>query len=73
MIPLCLQGIQGINIVESHSVILILTKIAGIGRVGTVKMWESWDTMGELGHGHGHAQLSHIGRVGPCNDDLFYP
>ena len=45
------------------------------------QMWESWDTMGELGHGHGEwvmAQLYHIGRVeplcgrvGPCNDDLF--
>ena len=46
-------------------------------------MWESWDTMGELGHGHGTwvtAQLSNIGkvgplceRVGPCHDNLFYP
>ena len=43
MIPLCHQGIQGINIVENHSVILILTKIARIGRVGK-------SNMGELGH-----------------------
>ena len=47
------------------------------------QMWESWDTMGELGHVHRTwvmAQLSHIGRVGPlcgrvgpCHDNLFYP
>ena len=44
------------------------------------QMWEICDTMGELGHGHGAwfiAQLSHIWplceRVGPCNDNLFYP
>ena len=42
-------------------------------------MWESWDTMGALGHGYGAygmAQLSVgplYGRVGPCNDSLFYP
>ena len=46
------------------------------------QMWESWDTMGELGHGPGTlvmAQLPHIGRVGPlcgrvgpCNDNLFF-
>ena len=45
-------------------------------------MWGRWDTMGELSHGNGArvmAQLSHIrrvgplcGRVGPCNDNLFY-
>ena len=40
------------NIVKSDSVILILTKIVDIGSWDS-QMWESWDTMGELGHGHG--------------------
>ena len=60
--------------------ILILTKNGGYRESWDSQMWESWDTMGELGHGHGAwvmAHLSHIGRVGPpcgrvgpCNDNL---
>ena len=70
------------NIVKSDSVILISTKNADIGSWDS-QMWESWDTMGELGYGHGTwvmAQLSHIGRVGPLcgrvgpyHDTWFYP
>ena len=43
------------NIVKSDSVILILTKIVDIGRVGTVKcgrvgtLWESWVMVMEHG------------------------
>ena len=36
-------------------------------------MWENWDTMGDLGHGHGEwvtAQLSHIGIAGPHVGEL---
>ena len=57
--------------------------MADIGRVGESQMWESCDTMVELGHGHGEwvmIQPSHTGRVGalfgrvePCNNNLFYP